>query len=501
MFSFVGSHPITPGMMNHSFLTSYLLLNVLGGHLTDYTKSSYTVVLNATRTVRPYDLLFFDQVGWWNLMEWDLSDVDDGTHDPGGDGHAGADWYDRSYEEESTYADNQDFTASLPLCMPTIEPWEWENHWEIGTLARCPALDLTSVTINLQITQDLKQRAMASGTGRIWVRLELHTFTGSWLNTTVSLDLSLFEGPSQTYRLEYNLSDCRLWDGKAFKTDQERYQQAIISAPYLVVEVYDADPSRYYRETFSKQFVAHGDLQQGYYTFYQALIQDERQRLAFRQDHLLDASLYGMDARPDQRYLEEYQRKIAGYSAWVTEQNRKAQEWNAEKVFRVIFTVGTLILSCIWAYYSGGWPAYAGIILSVDQLQAMFTQRSMFSTVVSTFAVPIAASSCGWTAEQTENAFQRFNVWTPFTFTQDTTSKYLNSLWSTFFVLAFTGALFQLIKAVGNATPPPKGDLSLHTPLERAVVEAPFLACPACGYQNAPQDLFCRRCGVLLKMG
>ena len=211
-------------------------------------------------------------------------------------------------------------------------------------------------------------------------------------------------------------------------------------APYLIVEIYDADPSRYFLETTDRNFSAQGAAQVNAYAPYLHLIQEEAQRRAFRSAHLLDSTVLGMNAHTDVAYLAVYQEKISAYQAWVEEQNEKAkiENWGFEEWARLIFSICTLVVSAINTIYGDKYTGVMGMILAIDQIQSMFTQRSMFSVVIGAIAIPIAEAG-GWITfeneEQRQSAYERFNVWTPFTYSQDATTRALNSLWSTFFTL------------------------------------------------------------------
>ena len=372
------------------------------------------------------------------------------------DGHAGADWYEVAYDEES-WSGEQDFSKALPIRMPTMEPWDWENHWETGTLARCPSLDLTQIKVDFQITEDLVQRANDAGSGRIWIRLELQTFQGSWLNSTVSLEIGDYEftyGPVVYETVIYNLTDLTLWDGYKYKEDSE-YQGEIVSAPYLTIEIYDADPGRYFSESTDRYTTG---AQTNQFAEYLPLIQDSRRQTTFRQAHLLDSTILGMNTQTDTNYLQTYQEKIDAYQAWIEEQNEKAkiENWGFDQWVRFFFAIGTFIISAIDAVAPWGshYCGAMGMVLAIDQIQSMFTQRSMFSVVFSELAVCIYGSGKDWTAEQRQENKARFNVWTPFTFTQDSISKALNSLWSTLItlVMIYGPKMVSFIKSGFNPT-------------------------------------------------
>lgn len=113
----------------------------------------------------------------------------------------------------------------------------------------------------------------------------------------------------------------------------------------------------------------------------------------------------------------------------------KIENWGFEQWIRFVFAIGTLIISVIDVVWGSKATGVMGCILAIDQIQSMFTQRSMFSVIFSELAVSIYGSGKDWTSEQRQENKERFNVWTPFTFTQDTTSQVLNSLWSTMFTL------------------------------------------------------------------
>lgn len=440
MFSFVLSQPITPYFLNHSFLTSYMLLNVIGGRLTSYTTGLYDVLGDTNRTLVGYDELFYDKTSWFQVPEWGLSDIDAVGRDYAGDGHGGADWH-RSYEEEDWHGE-RDFTAELRLRLPTIEALEWEDQLNTGTLARCPIVELEEISFNIEITSHVITQRDAGAIGdRLWVRLELHTFQGGWLNDSFAVDISSYD-EATTIPIVYDLREAslRLWDGKAFKENDREYQEGIISAPYLVLEVFDADPQRYFVETNTRTHRLAGIVQEISHASYARLIDDSTARAEFRRDHLIDASLLGINVKTDQDYLDSYRNRVTSYQKLVNVTLAEAADWSigSGKWLGILLAVVTIIWSAYTIVYSAGTSTYAGVMglfFAIDRLQAMFTYSSIFSSLVGMIAIPIWSARAGWTPEQTQIAYDRFNVWA-IAGGRSAEAQTWNSLWSTFLAMA-----------------------------------------------------------------
>ncbi len=452
MFSYMLSQQITPTMLNHSFLTCYLLLNVMLGQLTSFYQGKYEIVGEVTRDVNAYDRLYYDKMNYWNIPLWDQYDVDslegidadgDGTIDgdpkstailpasEGSSGHAGADWY-TSYEDIVGYETDQPFASELLLRMPTIEPWDWEVSDETGTLVRCPKVDLEEINLDVLITESLRNHLIEINSDILYIRLEMNTLQGKWMDTTTAAQLP--EGPNVPIKISFNFNDLALWDAKAFKEDQRRYQENVRSAPYVIVEIYDSDPSQFYQDTDTRlfQISSSSDIQLNTHANYINEIKDAQLRTQFRQEHLLDSEMIGMNARFDRDYSEYYNQKIRQYNEWVNATIKLQEQFTPEEAVRVIIGACSLVLSIYTMGVSGiSYSAIVGATFALDQIQAVFTHQSIFSRLVGEYIVYPITGTWGISEERRREAVNRFNLWAPFTNRQSMLNDIGNSMWST----------------------------------------------------------------------
>jgi hypothetical protein len=469
MFSYILSQPITPYSVNNSLLTAFLLMNAKIGRLTSYSYANYDIFTKATRTLHAYDELFINRTGYFSVPEWGINQYDGDNPttsyqptDPGTaeglGGRLGADWYPTDYHQEKWYgisAAPNDFADELLLRPPTIEPWEWEQQDETGVVTRCPSVELNSVEFQLTVNRYLWNRlgAVQGGKHYIWVNIQLQTMSGLSSNSTVFIDLSSYAsailGSAGQADLHFKLDtrNLKLWDGRRYVEDP-KYQAELVSAPTLTLLVFDADPARYFVDTGQRFFqIAESSVIK---EFEQAnllkIINDRQAQQNFFTTHLLDAEYIGMNAKMDEAYLADYNTRIEAYQAWIEAQSA----WSTAKTIQVIFSCAMIVGSIVELYFpSTQATGAAGLVFGLDQVQSVFTGRSIFSFLALPLAIPImagiyAAQGRPWTPEQTKEATLSFNIWAPFT--QKTTAEwaFLNNIWGSFLCLGIIEGFTKL---------------------------------------------------------